>query len=380
MKIVHLCLSCFYIDGFTYQENMLVRQHVADGHDVVVIASTENYGEDRKHIYVEPSTYMGTDGARVIRLPYRKFLPHKVMRKLRMHPGVSALLEREKPDAVLFHGLCGFELLTVAHFKRRHPAVPVYADSHEYGGNSARSAGARLLHKLFYGPIIRYSQPAYDKILSISVESMAFVQKMYGVPPDRLEFYPLGGLLLDDKEYAERRKRMRAALGLTKRQVLLLQTGKLDRRKKLVETLQALAAVPAPNIRLAIAGSLHPEIEQQAQALISADSRVQFLGWKNSGELLDLLCAADVYLQPGTQSATMQMSLCARCPVILDDVPSHQPFIHGNGWPLRNISDLDGILRNIAAKPGQLAEMAANSFAIASRLLDYKSLSTRVLR
>ena len=41
MKIAHICLSCFYIDGFSYQENELVRQNVSDGHDVLVITSTE---------------------------------------------------------------------------------------------------------------------------------------------------------------------------------------------------------------------------------------------------------------------------------------------------------------------------------------------------
>jgi hypothetical protein len=43
MKIVHMCLSCFYIDGYFYQENEIIRQNVDDGHDVVVIASTESY-------------------------------------------------------------------------------------------------------------------------------------------------------------------------------------------------------------------------------------------------------------------------------------------------------------------------------------------------
>ena len=41
MKIIHLCLSCFYIDNYRYQENELVREHVTDGHEVLVVASTD---------------------------------------------------------------------------------------------------------------------------------------------------------------------------------------------------------------------------------------------------------------------------------------------------------------------------------------------------
>jgi len=110
VKIVHLCVSCFYIDGFAYQENDLVAQNVADGHDVVVIASTETFGADRRIGYLEPGEYLGTDGAKVIRLPYRKLFPHAVMRKFRMHPGVCEILEREAPDVILLHCLCGWVL------------------------------------------------------------------------------------------------------------------------------------------------------------------------------------------------------------------------------------------------------------------------------
>ena len=41
MRILHLCLSCFYIDGYNYQENILPRINHEDGHDVRILASTE---------------------------------------------------------------------------------------------------------------------------------------------------------------------------------------------------------------------------------------------------------------------------------------------------------------------------------------------------
>lgn len=378
MKIVHLCLSCFYIDGYSYQENMLVRQHVAEGHDVVVIASTENYGADRKHTYVDPSTYMGTDGARVIRLPYRSFLPHRVMRKLRMHPGVLALLESERPDSVMFHGLCGHELLTAAEFKRRHPRIPVYADSHEYHGNSARNWGSWLLHKLYYRPIIRRSVRHFDKILCISLENMSFLETMYCVPRSLMEFYPLGGHILTDQEYRKRRQDARARLRLPSDCIAVLQTGKMGVKKKILESLAAFAQTPSRNLRLLLAGSLDPSIEERAMKLIASDDRVSFLGWASSEELLDLLCLADVYLQPGTQSATMQMSLCARCPVILDDVPSHKPYVDGNGWLINDVSEVPVILKKIASDPGLLPRMSDMSLTIARRLLDYRVLARRI--
>lgn len=381
MKVVHVCLSCFYIDGYAYQENELVRQHVLDGHDVTVIASTENFGSDRRLTYVQPSTYMGKDGAKVIRLPYSAFLGQKLMRKLRLHPGVLDLLKDIDPDVILFHGLCGFELRTVASYKRLKPSVRLYADSHEDQNNSARTFISRhLLHGLYYRSIIRSCHESFDKILCVSIETMNFVHETYGLPRSELEFFPLGGRVFDDAEYVARRNRGRQVAGVDADQVMLLQTGKMGPRKKVLESLKAFIETPGDHLRFILAGSFDDSIKAEAEALLIMDPRIRFLGWKAPEELSELLCAADVYIQPGTQSATMQMSLCARCPVVLDDVASHKPFLNGNGWLLKSTNELLSVFRDIAYNHAKLQGMSTASLAIASRLLDYRTLAARVLK
>ena len=46
MKIVHLCLSAFFIDNYSYQENMLPKYHVKMGHKVTVIASIFSFNNE----------------------------------------------------------------------------------------------------------------------------------------------------------------------------------------------------------------------------------------------------------------------------------------------------------------------------------------------
>lgn len=194
MKIVHCCLSNFYIDGFAYQENELVAQNVKDGHHVTVIASTESFGVDGRLTYIKPSDYLGADGARVIRLPYRKFVPHWLGRKLRMHSNVFELLNTLKPDIVLFHGTCGWELNAVTRYKKLNPNIKFYVDSHEDFNNSARNWASKwLLHFCFYRNILKSCLLEIDKILCITVESISFVSGFYGVPAAKLELFPLGG-------------------------------------------------------------------------------------------------------------------------------------------------------------------------------------------
>ena len=259
MRIAHLCLSCFYIDGYGYQENELVRRHVDDGHEVLVIASTETFGTDRTLTYVKPGRYLGTDGAPVVRLRYRRIGPHALNKKLRLHPGVFRLLEQFRPDVMLFHGLCGFELLTAARYRRAHPAVHLLVDSHEDRHNSARSLLSEYgLHRGYYGPILRACLPDIDKVLCISLETMDFAEQMYGVPRPMLEFFPLGGVLYSDEEYAERRARGRRACAVDAGATLLLQSGKMDRAKRLLESLEAFGRTPGPQLRFVVVGSPVP--------------------------------------------------------------------------------------------------------------------------
>ncbi|MHC8345297.1 glycosyltransferase family 4 protein [Pseudomonas sp. RT6P73] len=379
MRIAHLCLSCFYIDNYRYQENELVREHVGAGHEVLVVASTETYVDNLSLGYTSPGEYVGSDGAKVIRLPYAGALPFFLKKKLRMHSGVDAILKEFLPDVIVFHGLCGWELLSAVRYKRANPSVRLYVDSHEDFNNSATGFLSSILHRFYYRPIIRRSLPWMDKVLCISLETMEFCKAMYGLPSEILEFFPLGGYIADDASYQEFRCSARLEYGIDELQTVFLQSGKFDAKKKLADSLRAFSRVKADHFSFLIVGQVHESIQSEINQLVSADSRIRYLGWKTADELYQLLCASDVYIQPGSQSATMQMSLCARCAVMIADVPSHQPFVHGNGWKVKSAADQLAAFEQIESNPDLLQGMSIRSFEIASELLDYRRMAKRLL-
>lgn len=381
MRVLHCCLSCFYIDGYTYQENMLVREHVAAGHEVQVIASTETFNAVGQIVYLEPSEYKGQDGANVIRLPYRKFLPHGLMSKLRFHPGVYKLLMEFKPEIIVFHGPCGGELLTVTRYIKHNPNVKLFVDSHEDFNNSARSWLSRiLLYKCFYIPIIHFARSYVQKFLYITYETKRFCKGLYGLRDDELEFFPLGGIVLNDIDYYNQRNLARDRIGITEEQVLFFQSGKFDEKKKLLESLQSFKKLNCDRARFVLAGSFSSSIQDEAIKLIESDSRIIFLGWANSEQLLELLCAADVYVQPGSQSATLQMSIAARCAVIIDDVPSHRDIFSDNGFLVSDTKQLADVMQRCVDNNELLVTMSKNSLEFANKKLNYAVLAARLLK
>lgn len=379
LKIVHICLANYFADDQLYQENQLVREHVKAGHEVVVIASTETFDAAGHVSYVQPGEYMGAEGARVIRLPYRRFLPRFVMRKLRLHPGVGRLLDQIAPNVVMFHGIAGYEMLAASRYAHKRPDVVFHIDSHADAANSARNWVSRvLLHGQYYRRILHRAMRQSGPLLCVSLSVLEFAATVYRVPRDRLEFFPLGGHIPDPVEYRNLRQQSRTRLGLEGDEIMAVQTGKQNKAKRLPDTLRAFARVPNKRFKLFIAGVIQSDVEQECRDLMKADARVTFLGWQDSGALNELLCGADLYVQPGPQSATMQHSLCCSCAVILLADPTHAPYVAENGWLIRTEADIESAF--VAAQSVDLPLLGKRSKEIAEDMLEYPTLAARVLR
>lgn len=381
MKVLHVCISGPFTDELSYQENELVEQHVALGHEVTVIAATDTYGLDMQVMHTKTGRFTLKSGATLIRLPYAWGMRGWLATKIRAYRGLRACIASVQPDRILFHGLTAWDLLTVTNYVQRTPHVKLFADSHEDWNNSARTILSKwVLHYCFYRPILRRCLPTIEKVLCVSLETIEFVRDFYGVPETQIEFFPLGGLLWDDDAYQATRAKTRDTEGWSSKHRIFLQSGKIDRAKRLIETLHAFAKIDSSNLRLVITGQVMPDVQEEALALIHADPRVQLLGWVDPKRLQALLCAADVYVQPGSQSATMQMALCCRRPVVLADVPSHHAFIEGNGLLVQTSEQLGIALVTLAGLANEkLTEMSQRSASLAARLLDYRQQALRVL-
>lgn len=378
MKILHLCLASHYTEGMTYQDNQLADQNAADGHEVVVISDCYRYAG---HVLeeVDEEDIILSSGVRLIRMKYDLVVNRLFSEKIRKVARLRAFLEGFNPDVILFHGVAGYEMLTVSAYKQSHPEVKLYIDSHEDYHNSGTFWFSLFFqYKVFNRWIVRKIRRNVDKFLYLSYESKTFLREVYGLDDNEMEFYPLGGNIVDPDTKALFKNQVRSQLGLSRGDVLIVHSGKFAREKRTQELLETFASVAGEQLKLILIGSIPDEMKSVLQPLLDADKRVRFLGWMNSGELVKYLAAADLYVQPGTQSATMQNAICCGTPVALYPYESHKPYIAGNGLLIANDVDYSVMFSELACNKFDLSGMSNASYVIANELLDYKKLASRL--
>lgn len=314
MRIAHICLAQFYIDGFGYQENILPRVHRRMGHDVEIITSTETYIDQTRLGYVAPASYVNEDGIPVHRLPYARWVPRKIQPKIRAYRGLKQSLETFRPDLIFLHDLQFWDLLVVRKYALAHN-IPVHADSHTDFVNSARGFVSRhLLHGGFYRPLLRYADPMIRRYFPTLPARADFMHEVYGLSRAKMELLPFG---FDDTSVAglDRdavRREIRENLGISKSDLVLVTGGKLDLRKNihvLIERFSALRrAGQLGAVHLVVFGKPNPEVVAEL-AKLDMDENVHLIGWMDPKILYRVFWAADAAIFPGTHSVSWEEAI-----------------------------------------------------------------------
>ena len=381
MKIAHIGLASYFTENMTYQDNQLTTQNVLDGHEVLMISNASKY-EGGKVVATGYEDFYLENGVRLVRLPYRKVLTRSVSEKLRVVDGLYDLLENFNPDVIMSHNLAYWSVLDVIRYKKKHPNVKFYADTHTSVYNSGRNwVSLNIQHRILYRYLTRRALPYLEKYFYVGATEREFSKENYAVPVEKMEYFPLGGNPMEENAYLEKRAKRRAELAVAEGEILLLHSGKLDALKRTKDLLEAFAAVPELKAKLAIIGSIPDTEKQNLLPLMEADSRVVYLGWKQAPELLEYLCACDLYCQPGSVSATLQNAVCCGSAIL-----SFPHLIYTEGLDYGNIlwaettKDMEAVFRKIAENRIDLEALREGSRKCARELLDYRVLAARLYR
>ena len=150
MKIAHVSLASTYTPGMSYQDNILTEQNAKDGHEVLCISNAQKF-ENGVIVDTGYENLELDNGIHLVRLPYVHVVNDLVSSKFRKVEGLCDLLTDFCPNVILLHNLAYWSVLDVVRYKKDHPEVKLYADTHTAHVNSGTNwLSLHILHRIFY--------------------------------------------------------------------------------------------------------------------------------------------------------------------------------------------------------------------------------------
>lgn len=304
MKVVHLCLGCFFPDNYSYQENMLPKFHKELGYEVEVIASLFTFDKDGQGTYMDGAcVYQNEYDIKVTRLNYKS--PVKLNKRLKRYIGAYDALEKAKPDILFIHGCQFMDMDVVVRYLKKNPKVRVYVDNHNDFSNSATNwISKNILHKGFWRHTAHLIEPYTTKFYGVLPARVDFLKNMYKLPPEKCELLVMGA---DDEKVEEAKNpdikhRIRQTYGIKDDDFLIMTGGKIDPWKtQTLLLMEAVARINDPKVKLIVFGSITPDLKDKVQALCITE-KVMYIGWVLSSESYKYFAAADLVVFPGRHS------------------------------------------------------------------------------
>ena len=342
MKILHCCLAAFYIDDYGYQENILPKMHKLQGHDVYILASTETYPDNITLGYVKPSTYKTRDGIPITRISYVKWIPHFIVKKLRIYKGISNILEKFNPDIIFFHDVQFLSIDIFIKYLRRNKNIKVYVDSHTDPTNSGRGWISRnILHRFIYRPCVKKIEPYVAKFYGTLPIRNDFLIEFYGISPQKVELLPMGIDLtaIDITKRKDIKKHTRQELGLSEDDFVIVSGGKIEVGKNIPLLAAAISQLKEKDIKLLLFGSMASDIKLEMEPFLSLEKKVKYIGWVDSLDTAKYLFTGDIVCFPGKHSVLWEQTVGLGMPAIFKKVKGHLHLdIGGNCILLDNVS------------------------------------------
>lgn len=317
MKIVHIAISCFYIEGAGYQENLLPKAHKEAGHDVTMISSQYSFNSQGQTEYRPARTYVNANGVKVIILKDTPHLRFGLSMFKKKCYGLYKALETECPDIIFMHGLTALDSYTVLKYLRKHPQVKFYADQHGDYYNTRYSKLGRFVLNTITRPMVKKIAKAANKLWGTTPWRVEYMQDIYRVPAEKTGLLVMGAdeSKIDWKNREAISKKIRKQYNIPEDAFLIVTGGKINKAKNIHLLADAVAALNREDIKLLAFGSLDKEMEELFSQQKYKESTI-LAGWIKSDAAYDIFLAGDLVCFPGTHSVLWEQAVACGIPGI----------------------------------------------------------------
>lgn len=385
MKILHCCLAAFYIDDYSYQENILPKFHQLQGNEVRIIASTETYDSNVKLTYINPGSYFSSDNIFVTRLPYVSWLPISLSRKLRIYKGIKKQLYDFKPDLIFMHDCQFLSILTFVNYAKKNP-VKIFIDSHTDFVNSGKTwISKNILHKLIYKFCAKKIEKYATKFYGTLPLRNTFLKEVYSIDHQKIELLPFGAddSLFNWDEKTAIRNSFRKELNISENDFVFITGGKIDKRKNIHLLLKVWGDLNKQNklinCKLILFGKPNEDMKLEVEDLIK-NKNIIYINWLQSKEIHKYFFASDLGIFPGTHSVLWEEAVGLGLPCIFKkwigiehvDLGGNCKFINDV-----NYNSIKDILLQITINKGLFEKLKEKAQSLGPIFFRYSEISKR---
>ncbi|MGL6056929.1 MAG: glycosyltransferase family 4 protein [Culicoidibacterales bacterium] len=316
MKVVHFCLSPFN-DNWGYQDNLLTKYQSKLGHDIVIFTTNTKHSENGIE-EIDESEYYLDDGVKIVRKK-NKFGNSFLLKEFKYYK-VKQFLEAEEPDVIMIHGLVTtITGQVVKYIEKKNVNCKLILDNHldDTIFPLNKTIQARLF-VMFFKYYNKLYQKKYDRVYGVTPWRVDFARDVFDIKKEKLGLLLMGA---DDEkinfdQYDEIRLAIRKKYNIFDTDFVFVTGGKLERNKKIIETIKSFSRLKCKNVKLLVFGTIHKDVKEEFDVLLQMDKRIIYIGFIKSDEMYDYFFASDCAVFAGQHSVIWEQAVAAGIPVI----------------------------------------------------------------
>jgi glycosyltransferase involved in cell wall biosynthesis len=388
MKVIMLC--DLYIHALQYQENLLSKYYIKQGHQVTIVASTFdsvfNYMSDMYNSKISPSVEI-IEGIKIIKLPYSL----NILNKIRKFGGVSKIINTEKPDVIFAHSI-HLNLKEAVKYKKKNPDTKIIMDYHADYSNSAKNWFSlnilhRVIRKYFLNCVIKY----IDKIYPVVPACLFFLHEVYRIPLSKMEILPLGADIdvANETKMNNRGQMVRKKFNISDDDYVIFTGGKLDVNKRTHLLIEAFIILSNPHLHLLVIGESQGKdssYKEKLEIMCKGNKQIYFTGWLTGNEVYDYMDASNFAVFPASNSVLWQQAIGMGLPLIVGQL-RNQSIMYLNKNNNMIVIDEDNINANELSEkiklliddPELLSTMKTGAIKTSDEFLSYDKIVSQTL-